>query len=670
MTMGRPWRRSCVRRGRVWGGARPAVVAVSIALLVALGPGANVAAARTTPAAVPGAQSLPGGAPGVASPSTRALCGTPVPGSARCFALLRTDIAPRTRAQVAAPAVSPAGYSPADLLSAYALGAAAASGGAGVTVAIVDAYDSPSAESDLATYRTEFSLPACTTANGCFHKVDQDGGTSYPAPDASWAAEIALDIEMVSAICPACHILLVEATTNNVADLGTAVNTAVGLGVRFVSNSYGGAEDASAGLADSLFFDHPGVVITASAGDAGYEVEYPAASPYVVAVGGTSLVAAPNARGWSETTWAGTGSGCSAYEPKPAWQHDAGCPNRTVGDVSAVADPNTGVAVYSAAVGVGGWAIFGGTSASAPIVAAAYALAAAPVAGTYPAGYPYVRGGLNDVTSGSNGACGGTYLCVAKAGYDGPTGLGTPNGTAPFTAASLPGAPTGVSGVAGNAQAGVSWSAPASDGGSTITGYTVTSSPGGRTCAWTAGPLACTVSSLTNGTAYSFTVKATTIVGTGPSSSPSAPVTPRSVPGAPTGVAAVPGDGQAVLAWSPPASNGGSAITGYTVTSTPDGRTCTWTSGPLRCTVTGLTDGTPYTFTVSATNAAGTGPASGASSPVTPASVNAPATRAGRACRPPASAERRGLRRSPRPAAACSGARSGRPARRGRSPRA
>jgi subtilase family serine protease len=313
-------------------------------------------------------------------------------------------------------------------VSAYHLPSATA--GLGQTVAIVDAYDDPSAESDLAVYRSYFGLPPCTTANGCFRKVGQTGSAAYPRRDSSWAQEISLDLDMVSAICPNCKILLVEANSASMPDLGTAVNTAVGLGANVVSNSYGGSESTSESSWDA-YFNHPGVAITFSSGDNGYGAEYPASSRYVTAVGGTSLTRASSSRGWTETAWSGSGSGCSAYEPKPSWQTDTGCTKRTVADVAAVADPHTGVAVYDS-YRVGGWAVFGGTSVASPIVASVLALAgnAGSIAG---ASFAYGHtSGLFDVTSGSNGACGGSYLCTGEVGYDGPTGLGTPDGASAF----------------------------------------------------------------------------------------------------------------------------------------------------------------------------------------------------------------------------------------------
>ncbi|WP_239133936.1 carboxypeptidase regulatory-like domain-containing protein [Rugosimonospora africana] len=368
------------------------------------------------------------------------VCGAVKKGEATCFALRRTDIVATHGLRPAD--TTPTGYGPADLHSAYNL---PADGGAGATVAIVDAFDDPNAESDLALYRQQYGLPECTTANGCFRKVDQTGGTSYPAADTDWAGEISLDVDMVSAAAPQAHILLVEADDNLPDNLGVAVDEAVALGAKYVSNSYGSGysslpgsgEDPSELTDGDAHYNHPGVAVVASTGDYDYGVAYPAASQYVTAVGGTSLARDTNARGWSESVWNnddgnGPGSGCSLYEPKPAWQTDTGCAMRTEADVSAVADPATGVAVYDS-FGFGGWNVFGGTSAASPLIAAVYADAGTPVGGTYPSSYPYAEtGSLNDVTTGNNGTCSPAYLCTAGAGYDGPTGLGSPNGLAAF----------------------------------------------------------------------------------------------------------------------------------------------------------------------------------------------------------------------------------------------
>ncbi|MFJ8212026.1 putative Ig domain-containing protein [Streptomyces sp. NPDC096033] len=391
--------------------------------------------------ASPSAASTAPATPTASTAQTQRLCSEPTkPGFMACHALARTDLKQQLNL---APNLVPSGYGPTDLQSAYALPASA---GAGATVAIIDAYDDPNAESDLATYRAQYGLPPCTTANGCFKKVDQNGGTNYPTADSGWAGEISLDVDMVSAVCPQCHILLVEANQPSMADLGAAVNRAVTMGAKYVSNSYGGGEDSTDPSSDASYFNHPGVAITVSSGDSGYGVEYPAASQYVTSVGGTSLTrASGTTRGWSESVWGtssggnGAGSGCSAYTTKPSWQHDSGCAKRTVSDVSAVADPATGLAVYDS-YQASGWNVYGGTSASAPIIAAVYALAGTPATGSYPSSYPYAHtASLNDVTSGANGSCSSSYLCTAKSGYDGPTGLGTPSGVAAFTGGSTGG---------------------------------------------------------------------------------------------------------------------------------------------------------------------------------------------------------------------------------------
>ncbi len=347
------------------------------------------------------------------------------PGFARCLAIILrpTGIHPTTLATTAA------GLTPNDLQNAYHLPSTTA--GKGQTIAIVDAYDDPKAESDLAVYRSRFALPACTEANHCFKKVGQSGDTHYPSSDAGWAGEIALDLDMVSAIAPHSHILLVEANSDSFKNLGSAVNTAVRLGATEVSNSYGGQEKGSDASALASDYNHPGVAITVSSGDTGYGVQLPAAFNSVIAVSGTSLSRATDNRGWTETAWGGSGSGCSQYIKKPIWQKDSLCHHRTVADVAAVADPDTGVAVYNSYQSYSNWSIDGGTSAAAPIIAGVYALAgnAAKINGAYL--YSHAAK-LHDIKSGKNGTCTPSYLCTSKAGYDGPTGLGTPNGIGAF----------------------------------------------------------------------------------------------------------------------------------------------------------------------------------------------------------------------------------------------
>jgi subtilase family serine protease len=383
-------------------------------------------------------------------PAYRAVCAAHVAGHMHCDAYERTDVKRHLQAHgVHAAASSVSGFGPSDLQSAYNLAGAAASNGSGETVAIVDAFNDPTAASDLATYRSQYGLASCTKSNGCLKIVSQTGSTSsLPSKDTSsddWSGEVSLDLDMVSATCPLCNIDLVEANSDSDSDLGTAVNEAVALGAEYISNSYGGSESSSETSEDSSYYDHPGTVITASAGDSGYGVEYPAASPYVTAVGGTSLTQDSSSRGWSESVWntsstEGTGSGCSAYESQPSWQASlglSGCSNRIVADVSAVADPATGVAVYDTDLSNGGWNVYGGTSAASPLIAAVYALAGTPGSSDNPAQYPYNdSSALYDVTSGSTSSCDPSYLCTAETGFDGPTGLGTPDGTAAFAASS------------------------------------------------------------------------------------------------------------------------------------------------------------------------------------------------------------------------------------------
>jgi subtilase family serine protease len=333
---------------------------------------------------------------------------------------------------------SPQALTPANLRAAYGI---TTNGSSSTTVAIVDAYGYNNAEADLAVYRSTFGLPACTTANGCFKKVNQAGQQgNYPGQDLGWAGETALDLDMVSAMCPNCKILLVEATNPADANLSASVNTAVRLGANVVSNSYGGPETGSQPFEAS--YNHPGVAIVASSGDSGFGVQFPASSPHVIAVGGTTLKKSTAVtRGWTETAWSGAGSGCSTLYAKPSWQTDALCTMRMEADVSAVANPSTPVAIYAPTwsnnkgVFSGFWLGSGGTSVAAPIIAGIIGNqggATTNYAGGIYAGWTANHAILNDVTSGSNGSCGSTYFCTAVVGYDGPTGLGTPTGLAPF----------------------------------------------------------------------------------------------------------------------------------------------------------------------------------------------------------------------------------------------
>ena len=361
----------------------------------------------------------------------------PAPGRYTCYSLHRTGLRPST-----AP---PEGYGPADLQSAYALPSSSA--GAARTVYLIDAYGYPNAESDLQVYRNQFGLPSCTSANGCFKKIDQNGTTigtgTGPQPDEGWAGETALDLDMVSAVCPLCHVTLIEAYDNG-DNLFTAVDRANILGAQYVSMSWGGPEVGIENQLDSSYFNRTGVVYSASSGDSDYAagVSYPSTSVNAVAVGGTTLQRSSGTRGWAEGVWNdtvrgfGPGSGCSSDIAKQVWQQvvaPAVCAMRAGNDVAAVADPDTGVAVYQLGSPYGDWSISGGTSAAAPIIASVYALAGVPATGDHPASYPYAdTGALNDVTVGNNGSCSPSLLCTSAPGWDGPTGLGTPQGVAAF----------------------------------------------------------------------------------------------------------------------------------------------------------------------------------------------------------------------------------------------
>jgi subtilase family serine protease len=294
---------------------------------------------------------------------SRPVCAKATPHHAACASLIVLN----QLGKPFSPTAGPTGFNPADLQDAYKL--PSSTNGSGQTVAIIDAFDDPNAEADLQVYRNQFGLSTCTTANGCFKKVNQTGGSTPPPPNAGWAEEISLDVDMVSAICPNCHILLVEASSNSFSNLYTAEKEAVTLGAKEASNSWLGGEYSGENTDSNTYFDHPGVAITAASGDGGFGTGMPAASQYVTAVGGTTLVKKPTKpRGWKETVWPGAGSGCSQFIPKPAWQHDNGCTRRTVADVSAVADPNTGVSVYdsTSCQGRSGWLVFGGTSVASP----------------------------------------------------------------------------------------------------------------------------------------------------------------------------------------------------------------------------------------------------------------------------------------------------------------
>jgi len=356
-------------------------------------------------------------------------------GAIRCHAHVRTNKAGLRISSHAAPM----GFGPPDLQAAYKINPASTVT-AKPTVAIVDAYGYSALESDLAAYRTQYGLPPCTIANGCLKVVNQTGAaTPLPAnPPATddWTVETALDVDMVSAACPLCKILVVQATSNAGDGLFVAQNAAAALGATVISDSWGGPEVAPTAqnltplTAQEVYFDHPNIAIFVSAGDDGYNdagagPDYPATSAHVISVGGTRLVRDSSARGWSETAWTKGGSACSLSIAKPGYQTLSPCTKKATADIAAVGDPATGLAVYNAANG--GWLVIGGTSASAPFVAAIFAATGngAQTSGSF---ISSKASKLNDVLSGTNGTCPqGALLCNAAAGWDGPTGYGTPN---------------------------------------------------------------------------------------------------------------------------------------------------------------------------------------------------------------------------------------------------
>ncbi len=341
------------------------------------------------------------------------------------------------------------GLDPQDLQSAYEI---PVTGGEDQTVALVDAYGYPTAEEDLAKYRERYRLPPCTKADGCFKKVNQKGEeANYPQRNEGWETESALDIEMVSAACPHCHIVLAEAKNSDGSNLSGTVDEAARLGATEISNSYGSAEQFcnTECEEEAPAYDHPGILIVAAGGDNGYDnheegdrsPNFPAGLPSVVAVGGTVLHRAHNARGWREEAWYAGGSGCTTLWQKPIWQTDTGCSKRMTDDVAAVAGCESPVSTY--AQGQGGWGNVCGTSVASPLVAGIEAHAS-----EYSRSLPGAESFYEDpqapfdVTEGGNGTCtppeSHAYFCHAEVGYDGPTGNGTPDGPLELSSAPSP----------------------------------------------------------------------------------------------------------------------------------------------------------------------------------------------------------------------------------------
>jgi hypothetical protein len=500
--------------------------------------------------AIAAACALTAATPALALPSRKLnreqrLCSSPRAGHAECLderliskSLTKSDLAANVRRQTreeqegVKPAVTsktvPAGLTPANLHSAYSLPTETPAS-ATQTVAIVDAYSDPTVEADLGVYDQAFGLPACTSKNGCFKRINELGKASpLPGKNGEWSSEISLDVQMVHAICQNCRILLVEAASTGWSDLGKAVEAAAAAGATEISNSYGGAE--SSGI-DSInfYYEHPGVVVTVSSGDCGYfnqgcngtaAANFPAGSPSVVAVGGTSLTSSGST--WSSKAWSDAGSGCSHVFSAQLWQSEAanfsatGCgTGRSVADVSAIGDPYTGVDVYdgtpSGSGASTGWGVWGGTSAASPIVAAEFALAAGARGVGNPADTLYSHlgesGDLQDSTSGSTGSCSGARSCTAATGYDGPTGVGSPIGLGAFAVSGTP-ADSAVPSVGGTAEQAQTLTATSGTWSASPTGYSyqwVLCSSSGVECEAVSGATSSTL--VLGASAVGFTVR-------------------------------------------------------------------------------------------------------------------------------------------------------------------
>jgi len=346
-------------------------------------------------------------------------------------------IRPARPADASSGATPPQPGTPAWLQQAYDLTYLSQTAGGTDRVAIVDAYDDPTAEADLGVFRSAYGLPACTTANGCFSEAYAGAGTGTPRYDQQWAVEESLDLDAVSSLCPNCKILLVEARSSSEPDLAAAVSKAESLGANQISNSWSAV--APSPIAGTYSFGPSGPAVIAATGDTGYlgvgEDAYPAAFPGVTAAGGTTLAPATgggSARGFGESAWSlggwgwGASSGCDLAEQKPVYQLDSGCAWRAYADLSADADPYTGLMVYDSENG--GWAQFGGTSLATPLIAAFEAIIG--VNGATPQ-WAYTDSALlNDPVTGSSGNCPANilYICNAGPGYDGPTGIGSISG--------------------------------------------------------------------------------------------------------------------------------------------------------------------------------------------------------------------------------------------------
>ncbi|MGI0087311.1 MAG: fibronectin type III domain-containing protein [Nitrosotalea sp.] len=524
---------------------------------------------------------------------------------------------------------SPTGLSPLQIEHAYGFDQLSCFGtkscGSGQTIAIVDAYDDPNIESDLAAFDSQYGLPACTTANGCFTKDTPQG---LPRGNTGWALEESLDVEWAHTVAPGAKIILVEAPNSYLSSLFSAIDYAASQpNVHQVSMSWGGSEFSGENAYD-YHFNVPGVSFTASAGDSGTGIEYPAASPYVVSVGGTTLNVDGSGNVQSETAWSGSGGGVSSYETTPTYQNGFNSNSgRGVPDVSYDADPNTGVPVYDS-YGYSGWTQVGGTSVGAPQWAASVAIANSQRTTPLSSGsvlntnlygaaggtsYNPSNTNFRDIVSGTNGNCGA--ICTATQGYDFITGLGSPlsNSLVPylsppptpdFTISSSPSSLTINPGSSGSTTVTISQlngftdtvSLTASSGlGTSLTPTTISGGAG-------TSQLSITVPANTAGGTYQVTVTGTD-TSSSLSHSTTVTVTVPTVPSAPQSLVATAGDTQVTLTWNVPSSNGGSPITGYDVYLNGTGIATNVASTSY--TDTGLVNGDTNTYQVTAVNAVG-----------------------------------------------------------------
>jgi len=389
-------------------------------------------------AAVPAAQAVAGAhARARGAVHVKRACAVPTSaGEAACYALVRTDAGGRPLVSTALPK----GYGPAQFHTGYDLPTTT---GTPQTIAIVDAFAEPNIVSDLNTYDATYGLPkfklcANLAQHDCLAVLNQNGKKKpRPATNGGWGLEIALDVETAHEICQNCRINLYESNNESFKSLETSVDTAAAQGADVISNSYG---NFGHDCAPNAAYHHPGIAVTVSAGDDGFGVSCPAVMNTVVAVGGTRLNLDRSNHYLSESVWAGSGSGCSTKNTARPWQTDESTwgaiacgTGRGMNDVAADASPATGAAVYDT-FGFGGWVTVGGTSVSSPLIAGVYALAGNASSFAYPARSVYLAPGsdLHDVTTGNDGACTHLLQCHAGAGFDLPTGVGTPKGMGAF----------------------------------------------------------------------------------------------------------------------------------------------------------------------------------------------------------------------------------------------